>query len=74
LIVDNGVKSKNLKVVSECLEEIADFIVSNGIDSISKKDYELYLKTLDTADKSVRESTLRVFGEIYTILGEEIWK
>ncbi len=74
MIVDNGVKSKNLKVVSECLEEIADFIVSNGIDSISKKDYELYLKTLDTADKSVRESTLRVFGEIYTILGEEIWK
>jgi hypothetical protein len=26
LIVENGVKSKNLKAVSECLEEISDFI------------------------------------------------
>lgn len=26
LIVENGVKSKNLKAASECLEEISDFI------------------------------------------------
>ena len=33
----------------------------------------MYLKTLDNADKSVRESSLKVFGESYTILGEGIW-
>lgn len=27
MIVENGVKSKNLKAVSECLEEVSDFIV-----------------------------------------------
>ena len=33
----------------------------------------MYLKTLDNADKSVRESSLKVFGESYTIIGEGIW-
>ena len=32
------------------------------------------MKTLDNADKSVRESSLKVFAESYTILGEEIWR
>jgi hypothetical protein len=26
LIIENGMKSKNLKAISECLEEISDFI------------------------------------------------
>ena len=38
-----------------------------------KKDFELFLKTLDMADKSCRENSLKVFAEMYTLLGEDIW-
>lgn len=41
---------------------------------MTKKDFELFLKTLDNADKSVREGSLKVFAESYSILGEEIWR
>jgi hypothetical protein len=34
MIVDYGVKNKNLKSAAECLDEIADYIVSNGVDVI----------------------------------------
>lgn len=30
LIIDYGVKAKNLKSVAECLDEISDFITKNG--------------------------------------------
>lgn len=73
IIVDFGVKNKNLKSCAECLDEIADYIVANGVDIIQKKDYKLFIETADKTDKSVRENSLKVFGEIYTILGEKIW-
>ncbi len=41
---------------------------------MTKKDFEVFLKTLDNADKSVRESSLKVFAESYSFLGEEIWR
>jgi hypothetical protein len=34
----------------------------------------LFVKQADASDKDVRESALKVFGEAYTILGEDIWR
>ena len=34
IIIDHGVKNKNLKSGAECLDEIADYIVNNGVDVI----------------------------------------
>lgn len=73
IIIDHGVKNKNLKSGAECLDEIADYIVNNGVDVILKKDYKLFVDMADNKDKSVRENSLKVFGEAYTVLGEKIW-
>lgn len=73
IIIDTGVKNKNLKSVAECLDEMADYIVNNGVDHILKKDYKLLIDMADNKDKYVRENSLKVFAEIYTVLGEKIW-
>ena len=70
LIIDNGVKNKNLKAVAECLDEIADYITQNGVDHVTKKDFKLFIDMADNKDKGVRENALKVFAEAYTILGE----
>lgn len=59
--------------MAECLDEIADYIVANGVDMIQKKDYKLFIEMADNKDKGVRENSLKVFAEIYTVLGEKIW-
>mmetsp|Transcript_34357 Transcript_34357/g.52638 ORF Transcript_34357/g.52638 Transcript_34357/m.52638 type:complete len:228 (-) Transcript_34357:2510-3193(-) len=73
VLIDQGVKSKNLKSVAECLDEIADFIVHNGVNMITKKDFALFVEKADSPDKSVREAALKVFAEAYVVLGEQIW-
>ena len=74
IIVEHGVKCKNLKSVAECLEEVSEFITKNGIDTVTKKDFALFLACADTPDKSVRENALKVFAEAYSILGEDVWR
>ena len=75
IIIDKGVLSKNQKAIAECLEEVAFFISQEGIDGhVKKKDLEHFLKTCEMPDKSCRENSLKVFGEIYSQIGEEIWK
>jgi hypothetical protein len=73
-IVDGGVKSKNLKAVAENLDEVSDYLKNNGVDSCTKKDFALFLTCADNSDKGVRENSLRVFGEAYTLLGEDVWR
>ena len=73
LIIDTGVKNKNLKAVAECLDEISDYITQNGVDHVTKKDFKLFIDMADNKDKGVRENALKVFAEAYTILGEQIW-
>jgi hypothetical protein len=73
MIIDYGVKNKNLKAVAECLDELADYITINGVDHITKKDFKLFQDMADNKDKGVREASLKVFAEAYTILGEQIW-
>ena len=74
VVVDAGVKSKNLKAVAENLDEVADYFAKNGIDSCTKKDFALFLTCADNSDKGVRENSLKVFGEAYTLLGEDVWR
>ena len=54
---------------------MAMFIATEGHEGyIIKKDFELLIKTLDMADKAVRENSLKVFSEIYRNVGEDIWR
>ena len=73
IIIDSGGKNKNLKSASECLDEVADYIINNGVDHLLKKDYKLFVEMADNKDKAVRENSLKVFAEAYTVLGEKIW-
>jgi len=74
IMIDAGVKSKNLKAVAENLDEIADYFSKNGIDACTKKDFALFITCADSPDKGVRENALKVFGEAYTSLGEDVWR
>ena len=73
VIIDHGVKNKNLRAVAECLDAIAEYIVTNGIENTTKKDFALFISCADASDKGVRENSLKVFAESYTIIGEDVW-
>ena len=74
LIMQHGVGSKNLKAVSECLDMVAIYVKNNGVDSITKKDFAVFLEKANSPDKNVRENSLRVFAETYKVLKEDIWR
>ena len=74
LIMLHGVGSKNLKAVAECLDMIASYIKENGVDSITKKDFAVFLEKANSPDKNVRENSLRVFAETYKVLKDDIWR
>ena len=52
---------------------MADYIANNGADPVMKKDYKLLIEMADNKDKAIRENSLKVFAEIYTLLGKKIW-
>ena len=56
------------------MEEISDYIIANGVDSVTKKDFTFFLAAVDSPDKGVRESSLKVYAEIYTLIGEDVWR
>lgn len=70
----HGVGSKNLKAVAECLDILTTYVRDNGVDSITKKDFAIFLEKANSGDKNVRENTLRVFAETYKVLREDIWR
>lgn len=74
ILMDAGVKSKNLKAVAENLDELSAFFQKNGIDACTKKDFALFTTCADSPDKGVRENALKVFGEVYTSLGDDVWR
>lgn len=74
LIVEHGVKIKNQKSVAECLDEVACYIQKNGIDTVTKKDFGVFLEKVESPDKSLRENSLKLFGEAFLILNEDIWR
>ena len=74
MIMAHGVGSKNLKAVAECLDIVAVYVKDNGVDSITKKDFAIFLEKANSSDKNVRENTLRVFAETYKVLREDVWR
>ena len=69
-----GINSKNLRTVSECLDEFAEFIKLFGIDYTNEKEVKLIAKMADHADKHIRENALQAIGELFKVLGEDIWR
>ena len=74
LIIDTGVKSKNLKAVAECLDEVASYINENGTKNVTQKDFAVFVGCADNKDAAVRENALKVFAEAYQSHGEDIWR
>ena len=74
ILIEKGVKCKNLKSVAESLDEVVAYIDTNGIGDTSTKDFQAFLHCVDSSDKNVRENALRVFAEAYRRLGEEVWR
>lgn len=74
LMFKYGVQNKNLRAVSETIEELTLYIKEHGLDNITEKDLQSMAKLADAADKGVRESALSFIGEVYKVLDEEIWR
>lgn len=66
--MQHGVGSKNLKAVAECLDIVAVYVKDNGVETITKKDFAIFLEKANSSDKNVRENSLRVFAETYKVL------
>ena len=74
LVVSHGFNSKNLVAQAECLDEIAEFITKYGIDYSSDKDLKIAAKMADNPSKSLRENALKLLGEAYKHLDDNIWR
>jgi hypothetical protein len=70
----HGLNAKNLVAQAECLDEIANFIEKYGIDYSSEKEMKVVAKMADHASKSIRENALRLLGEAYKHLEDNIWR
>lgn len=74
LLIQYGVNNKNLTAQGECLDEVAEFITKNGIDYCSEKEMKLVAKMADHSSKLIRENALKMLGEAYKHLDENIWR
>jgi cytoskeleton-associated protein 5 len=74
LIVSQGLNSKSLVAQAECLDEIADFIMKYGIDYSSEKEMRVVAKMADNNSAALRENALKLLGEAYKHLDDNIWK
>jgi len=74
LIFKYGVQNKNLRAVSEMIEELTLYIKDHGLDNVTEKDLQILARLADAADKGVRESALSFIGEVYKVLDEEVWR
>lgn len=73
-MINQGLYSKNQNAVAECLDEVADFIIKNGIDYSSEKEIRQIAKLTDSPSKNIRENALKVLGEAYKHLDDNIWR
>jgi cytoskeleton-associated protein 5 len=74
MLITYGLNSKNLRAVSESLDEFTEFIKNFGLDYTSEKDLKLVAKMADSNDKGIRENAVSAMGEIYRNLGDDIWR
>lgn len=52
---------------------MADYIKANGVDQVSKNDFALFIRMADNSDKMVSENSMKVLGECFTIMGDNLW-
>lgn len=74
LIVDFGCSSKNLKSVSESLDEIAAHITRDGLKSVSERQIKTVVRLVDHSDQGVKKGALLVLGQAYCAVEEDVWK
>ena len=74
LIIDFGCSSKTLKSASESLDEVAAWITKDQMQSINEKQIKTIVKLVDHSDQGVRKGALKVLGQVYSIIEEDIWK
>ena len=65
-------KTKNLKNVEKGLLIASEFIKGQGVDCMMKKDFTLFLSTLD-GQTALRANSQLVFGEVYERMGPAMW-
>lgn len=73
LIVLHGLNSKSLSAIAECLDELSDFITNFGIDYSSEKEMRLAAKMADNNSAAIRENSLKLLGEVYKHIDDNIW-
>jgi hypothetical protein len=56
------------------LDELAEFISRNGIDYCGEKEMRYFAKMADFPAKNVRENALKVLGEAYKHIQDQIWR
>ena len=56
------------------MDELADFITRNGVDYSSEKEIRHIAKLTDSPSKNIRENALKVLGEAYKNLDDNIWR
>ena len=71
-----GIKSKNAKVRSECLDELATLIQRNGISvcSTPSKVFPSIAAQIADRDASVRNAAMLVITQTYQVIGETVYK
>lgn len=74
LVVDHGCSSKNLKSISESLDEIAAHITKDGLESVNERQIKTVVRLVDHSDQGVKKGALLVLGQAYCVIEEDIWK
>ena len=69
----DGLKSKNVRVRFECLEELVYLIKRHGIEtSYVSKTFPLVATCIGDRDNGVRQAAINVIIEAHTIIGEDV--
>lgn len=74
MLIQYGLNSKNMRAISESMDELSEFIKAFGIEYSSEKDFKLVAKLADSSDKNIRENALKVMEEAYKHLEDDIWR
>ena len=64
----------NLKTLEKGLVIVSEFIRAEGADCLKKKDYQLFVSTLQESSPTVMKTSLLVFDSIHHWIGADIWK
>ena len=72
-MIEIGCASKSPKAVSETLDEIAIAVTKDDMPLINEKQMHQIVKLVEHSDQGVKKGALKVLGQIYLLIGEDIW-